>query len=584
MRKWFCFNFFILVLFCLPSQAKIVPVAKDANIHRILTEPNNKYIIIYDFDLNGTTLSLGSGSTLVFRGGSIKNGVLIGSNTTIKAKSKSVIFDNIHIEGTWKCPKIYSTWMKDCYSQNKILDIISLSSDGIYNKIMIGSGVYDLSFNTDTEASIRFKSNTYCKLEGTIRVLPNNLTGYYLIYLKDVENVVIKGNGTLIGDKKEHLYGEGSTHEWGHGFLISNSKNVKIQGLNINNFTGDGICVWDHRSPSRNVVIDGCTIANCRRQGISVCDAVQYTIQNCTISDISGTSPEYAIDIEPDYGTAHVCQSGVIRNNTIRSKNGIYIQTNSSLGTKKINIYKNNIEAGDKGLPINVSGGDDVKVTLNTIHGFWGIVVKPIKQINGITINDNWIDSEGGCIYNTGENVQDDLVITNNTLRGTVMSDGKRLLFLNNKCEGEVLAIHADSCVVKNNLINNNLEVYNGCVVTGNTINGCITIKSSELSGNVIKGINKKESRVSGIITINGEGRVVNNKVSLLDTATDLTNVFNIRHDCLLQGNTVNNTTIDLMTIDKSVGTVALKKNKWVNKTIHGNAKALDYIDSSITR
>ena len=85
MRKWFCFNFFILVLFCLPSQAKIVPVAKDANIHRILTEPNNKYIIVYDFDLNGTTLSLGSGSTLVFRGGSIKNGVLIGSNTTIKA-------------------------------------------------------------------------------------------------------------------------------------------------------------------------------------------------------------------------------------------------------------------------------------------------------------------------------------------------------------------------------------------------------------------------------------------------------------------------------------------------------------------
>lgn len=574
------FNSFLFVLsfFCLQTQAKTVIVSKDANINQIITAPQNKYIILYDYDLKGASLSLGTGSSLVFRGGSIRNGVLIGNNTFLKASTNSVIFDNIHIEGSWICPKIYSSWMKDCSSINKILDIINLSSNDIYNKIVIGPGVYDLSFHTDTDASIKLKSNTICKIEGTIRVLQNNLNGYYLMYLKDVKNVEIKGNGILKGDKDEHIYINGSTHEWGHGILISNSSNIKLQGLNFKDFIGDGICVWDHFSPSRNVIIDGCTITNCRRQGISICDAEQFTIKNSSISNIAGTAPEYAIDIEPDNEEQHICNNGIIKNNTIRSKNGIYVQTNSSFGTKNITINNNTIDAGNDGLPINVSGGDAVNVNENTIHGYWGVVVKPVRPISGITISHNIIDSEGGCIYNSGEYIQEDLVVTKNKLRGTIVSDGNGFLFMNNKCEGEVIAVHADNCTVKNNIINNNLEVYNGCVVTGNTINGCVTIKSSELSGNVIKGINKKESRASGIITINGNGRVVNNKISLFDTSTDLTNVFNIRHDCLLQGNTVNNTIIDLMTIDKSVGSVALKKkNKWVNKTINGNAKALDY-------
>ena len=577
LKKIFFISFvFLLGSFTLQTQAKTVIVPQNADLNTVLAAPNNKYIILYDFNLNGSSLFLGAESSLVFRGGSINNGILIGNNNSIKASSKSSIFEKIHIEGAWKCPKIYSTWMKDCSSQNRILDIINLSSDNINNKIEIGPGVYDLSFHSDTDASIKLRSNTLCKIDGTIRVMQNNLTGYYLIYLKDVKNVEIKGNGILMGDKDEHIYVKGSTHEWGHGILISNSSNVKLKGLHFNDFTGDGIGIWDHYSPSSNIVIEDCSITNCRRQGISICDAVQFIIQNCYISDISGTAPEYAIDVEPDDDEAHICQNGIIKNNTIRSKNGIYIQTNSTLGTKNINITNNNIDTGSKGLPINVSGGDAISVKANIIHGFWGVVVKPVRPINGITINRNSINSEGGCIYNSGDNVQDDLVVTGNTLRGTIMSDGDGLLFMNNKCAGEVIAIHADNCTVKNNVINNNLEVYNGCVVTGNTINGCVTIKSSELINNVIKGINKKESRVGGIITILGDGRVKNNKVSLYKADSKLPYVFNIQHDCVLQGNIIDNTNLDLMTIDKSVNSIVSKRNKCSNTIIHGNTNALN--------
>lgn len=566
----------LLGLFCSRVQARTIVVDRYVDVSKVFAGPNNKYVILYDFDLKEDSLFIGSGSTLVFHGGSINNGTLIGNNTSIKASAKSSIFNNIQIKGEWRCPKIYSTWMADCTSKNKIRELINLSSNDIKNTIIISPGVYDVQFLTDSDAFIKLKSNTNCIIEGTIRVLQNNLTGYYLLYLKDVDNVVIKGGGTLKGDKEEHLYVKGSTNEWGHGILISNSTDIKVQDLNIKNFTGDGICVWDHFSPSRNVSIDGCNISSCRRQGVSICDAVDYTIQNCSISNISGTSPEFAIDIEPDDGEAHVCQSGIIRNNTIRSKNGIYIQTNSSLGTKRISISNNSIDSGNNGLPINVSGGDNVKINSNTIHGFWGVVVKPVLPINGININRNYIYSEGGCIYNSGDNVQDDMIVTGNTLKGTIMSDGKGLHFMNNKCEGEVIAIHADNCTIKNNVINNNLEVYNGCVVTGNTINGCVTIKSSELSNNDIKGINKKESSVGSIITIIGDGKVTNNKVSFSETGTKLSYVFNIQHDCVLQGNTIDNKTHDLMNVDKSVNSIVSKKNKWRNKTIHGNTNALN--------
>jgi len=73
---------------------------------------NTEYFIQYDYDLDGATVTLPANASLVFMGGSIKNGTLIGNNTRIQAKKGVMIFDNITIQGTWDVAEAYSSWFK----------------------------------------------------------------------------------------------------------------------------------------------------------------------------------------------------------------------------------------------------------------------------------------------------------------------------------------------------------------------------------------------------------------------------------------------------------------------------------------
>lgn len=77
---------------------------KDFNIllNSDVAEPNTRYIVQYDYDLNYRELILPANSVLVFQGGSIRNGYIKGSNTTIEANKAANIFGrNTEIIGTW---------------------------------------------------------------------------------------------------------------------------------------------------------------------------------------------------------------------------------------------------------------------------------------------------------------------------------------------------------------------------------------------------------------------------------------------------------------------------------------------------
>lgn len=107
---------------------------------------------------------------------------------------------------------------------------------------------------------------------------------------------MVKGSGSLIGDKKKHTGTEG---EWGHGINILKSKNVTIEGLNVKSCWGDCIYVGNESS---NIIIDNCNLNDVRRQGISVTSADGVVINGCTITNVFGTAPQHGIDIEPNKG------------------------------------------------------------------------------------------------------------------------------------------------------------------------------------------------------------------------------------------------------------------------------------------
>ena len=147
----------------------------------MLSEANTEFYIQYDYDLKNTSVTLPSNVSLVFMGGSIKNGTLIGNNTRIVAKRGVQIFDNITIQGTWDVDVAYSSWLRMHKAGYKIASVtengITLykGTDNIYYELndltLVGSDYYVTSTLDGGEVvsgSIKVTATTYAtfKIEG----------------------------------------------------------------------------------------------------------------------------------------------------------------------------------------------------------------------------------------------------------------------------------------------------------------------------------------------------------------------------------------------------------------------------------
>lgn len=244
-----------------------------------------------DIDLEGKTALIPEGVSLVAGKGRIKNGTLVGCNT--KIKSTAPIFQDVHIKGVWDVPIISTSLFGDLSYENSIQDVIALSNPNVKNRIIIEEGSYQVSANSFLGA-LTLTSNTHLTIDGDIHLVPNSHKGCYIINVYKCNNVNIDGSGTLFGDKMTH---EGTEGQWGHGINILASTNVKVDGMHIEGCWGDCIYVGDD---SRNVKITGCFLNNSRRQGISVTSANGVRISDCIITNVAGSNPQYAIDIEPN--------------------------------------------------------------------------------------------------------------------------------------------------------------------------------------------------------------------------------------------------------------------------------------------
>ena len=68
----------------------------------IFEEENVKFVIKYNFDLEGSELTIHDGSILEFDGGSISNGTINGNNIKIINPSGKEYFNNITFNGSYK--------------------------------------------------------------------------------------------------------------------------------------------------------------------------------------------------------------------------------------------------------------------------------------------------------------------------------------------------------------------------------------------------------------------------------------------------------------------------------------------------
>lgn len=254
---------------------------------------NKTYTLKSNWDLKGESYVLPEGVTLKSRGGVFKNGTLIGNNTMIDTKNP--LFEKVSIMGDWNVSVISTNLFTTLDYENSLRDVLALANPEVENNVVIEDKVYTVSAKS-FQAALDICSNTTLVINGTIQLLPNEYKGCSILQVNGSENVVIKGSGSLIGDKNVH---KGTEGEWGHGINILKSKNVTIEGLNVKSCWGDCIYVGNESS---NIIIDNCNLNDGRRQGISVTSADGVVINGCIITNVFGTAPQHGIDIEPNKG------------------------------------------------------------------------------------------------------------------------------------------------------------------------------------------------------------------------------------------------------------------------------------------
>lgn len=191
-----------------------------------------------------------------------------------------------------------------------------------YGKVVLPSGNYLVSedVNDIYQGGIDIYGDTeFVFSESAVLSIDTNDKWNYCVLRLNGDNIIVR-DGTIIGDKDSHIFtprkNDGKTaHDEGHGICVWSNNNVLIQNMNIHSVTGDGSLVLD----SNDVTFINNKIHNNRRQGISIVGGVRIEITNNEIHHISGTSPQFGIDIE---GPGRIDEDILIQNNYFHHNNG----------------------------------------------------------------------------------------------------------------------------------------------------------------------------------------------------------------------------------------------------------------------
>jgi hypothetical protein len=282
---------------------------------------NTIFVIRYDYVL-AENITIPDNCVLEFEGGSIN----VDSYVITGNKMPTTLVYTPEMFGAGK----NSDDTKAIQSALNICNFIQM--DGNYN-------VYSSDDSINWYPALWIKSDTHVELNGSIHLKSTQYDDYNVLFLKDVNNITICGNGKIEGDKLIHT---GSVSEHGSCIGIVRSNNITIEGLELYNAYGDGIDLnWRDPKPS-NINIRNVYIHDVRRHGLSVSADNLYVynvkIENCFGANASSS----AIDVENDDGSA----MGNIIIDTVTIKNfNLGISTGS--GEQIDNVFLRNISILD---------------------------------------------------------------------------------------------------------------------------------------------------------------------------------------------------------------------------------------------
>lgn len=221
----------------------------------------------------------------------------------------------------WGIPSDRSEPVK---TTDKLQAAIDWARDQGFTRVRLPAGHYLVGKegNAIYQAGIVLHDDTeYVLSDNTIlEMATNDKWNYCVISINSKSNVIVRG-GTIIGDRATHIFTprvrDGAiAHDEGHGICIGRSSRVLVEKMRIRNLTGDGLLLV---TEVEDVTIRNNNISNNRRQGVSVVGGTRIKIENNEIHHISGTSPQFGVDIE---GAGRVDKDILIRKNYFHHNKG----------------------------------------------------------------------------------------------------------------------------------------------------------------------------------------------------------------------------------------------------------------------
>ena len=139
---------------------KNISASKNILTQAMVSKVNTRYVVQYDYDLNGAEITLPKGCVLDFQGGKFRNGILVGNKTKLDDNLVG-IFDKVKFSGDWQIKNISTKMFVNLNYENSLKEIVNLSSEDIYNEIEIDNHgyMYNIVFANENESALNIKSN-----------------------------------------------------------------------------------------------------------------------------------------------------------------------------------------------------------------------------------------------------------------------------------------------------------------------------------------------------------------------------------------------------------------------------------------
>lgn len=371
----------------------------------MVSKENTIYILQYDYNLNRQTLSVPSGSVLLFEGGSISNGTIVGNSTKIEASSISIFDETMVLSGSWKVQEVYPEWFgakgdnstDSTTAIQKAIDFAELISSNV--KISSGEYIIKNTLFIKKQSRIhiigdgKYKTFIYLKsnsqLESMIDINSKEVTTYYqFIKIADL-SLYVEGNATY------GIYAPKLTLSEIHNITVYGAASYAIRiehgwSNTIYNclFSRGNNGIFLYRS-ANTIMMRQCSFTSLEGTAVYLEAGNAISMLDCDFESVKGV---------PIYIKSRVT------NLTI---NGCYFEGNNETGfnftnvpfnTKAAIIINGSATSSDTNIS-NTYKSESIVVTNNYFNeGYTSSIVFAISVI-GLNIRDNYLLKEGKECY-----------------------------------------------------------------------------------------------------------------------------------------------------------------------------------------